>query len=273
MLKKLLKYEIKSSARILLPLYISLILFAVISNIFLKINDKKLFVNAISIISIMAYIFIIIAIFVLTLVVMIQRFYKNLLGNEGYLMFTLPVRTGNHIFSKLISSMMWIIAGVVVTISSIIIISFNGNTLGILKNGIIQLFSQINRVFGSNGYIYLAEFIITIFLILATNILMVYASIAMGHLVSKHRVLGAFGAYLGFYILSQFIISMILLLFHSLSLNERYSLGAIFSFIEPVYSNIILHYMFVFVMILNILFAGAYYCITSLILTKRLNLE
>jgi DNA polymerase-3 subunit beta len=209
MLGKLLKYEIKSTARIFLPLYVSLVLLAVISNIFFKINNNELFMNIISVISTSAYVFIIIAIFVLTLLVMIQRFYKNLLGDEGYLMFTLPVKTGEHIVSKLLTSMMWVITSTIVTIVSVLIISYNENTFASLQNAISQVFSEISRVFGINGYAYLIEFFIFLLMVLATNILMIYASIAVGQLVSKHKVLGAFGAYLGFYILSQIIISRI----------------------------------------------------------------
>ena len=57
MLGKLLKYEIKSTARIFLPLYVSLVLLAVISNIFFKINNNELFMNIISVISTSAYVY------------------------------------------------------------------------------------------------------------------------------------------------------------------------------------------------------------------------
>lgn len=272
MLGKLLKYEIKSTARIFLPLYVSLVLLAVISNIFFKINNNELFMNIISVISTSAYVFIIIAIFVLTLLVMIQRFYKNLLGDEGYLMFTLPVKTGEHIVSKLLTSMMWVITSTIVTIVSVIIISYNKNTFASLQNAFSQMFSEINRVFGINGYAYLIEFFIFLLMVLATNILMIYASIAVGQLVSKHKVLGAFGAYLGFYMLSQIIISIIFVSYYSIrSSGNLNSFEIIINNIAQ--SNTIPHFVFVGIMLLNLFFAGAYYIITNLILSKKLNLE
>lgn len=42
------------------------------------------------------------AAFVLTLIIQIQRFSKNLLGDEGYLMFTLPASVSQHITAKLV---------------------------------------------------------------------------------------------------------------------------------------------------------------------------
>lgn len=41
-----------------------------------------------------------VALFVLTMIVIIQRFYKGLLCDEGYLMFTLPVKPWQLIATK-----------------------------------------------------------------------------------------------------------------------------------------------------------------------------
>ena len=49
------------------------------------------------------------AIAVLCFVSTVQRFYKNLLGREGYLMHTLPVTETQLILSKLLTSMVWVL--------------------------------------------------------------------------------------------------------------------------------------------------------------------
>ena len=56
--------------------------------------------NVPHIISIALVSMLIAAAFVITLILTIQRFYKNLLTDEGYLMFTLPVSTGRLIWSQ-----------------------------------------------------------------------------------------------------------------------------------------------------------------------------
>ena len=43
----------------------------------------------------------------LTLVLMVYRFYKNLMTDEGYLMFTLPVSRSQLIWSKLMVALAW----------------------------------------------------------------------------------------------------------------------------------------------------------------------
>ena len=106
MLGKLTKYEIKATARIFLPLYAGLLLFALINKVFIEINLLQTKMAFLSAISGMIYFFIIVATFIITLVVMIQRFYKNLLSDEGYLMFTIPVTPSKHIISKMIVSIL-----------------------------------------------------------------------------------------------------------------------------------------------------------------------
>ena len=56
----------------------------------------------------MLYMGVMMAAFVVTAVILIQRFYKNLLGSEGYLMFTLPVTVTQHLLSKTIIAVVMI---------------------------------------------------------------------------------------------------------------------------------------------------------------------
>ena len=68
-----------------------------------------------------AYFAIGVAIGVVCIVTIIQRFTKNLLGREGYLMHTLPVHPEQLVASKLISSMVWVICSGVVGILSVLL--------------------------------------------------------------------------------------------------------------------------------------------------------
>ena len=56
---------------------------------------------------------------VMSLVVMIQRFYKNVLGDEGYLTLTLPVNVHEILWSKLIVSFVWFLATGLIAIASV----------------------------------------------------------------------------------------------------------------------------------------------------------
>ena len=59
---------------------------------------------------------------VTTLVLIAVRFYKNLLGDEGYLMFTLPVKSWQLITSKLLTSLVWMVGSVLVLFASFFIL-------------------------------------------------------------------------------------------------------------------------------------------------------
>ena len=114
MLNKLLKYEIKATARLFLPLYATILIFAAINLFFLAAPDAN--ENSISFyelavgIGMIVYVILMTGLVVMTLFVLVQRFYKNLLSDEGYLMFTLPVKSWSHILSKLMIAMLWTIA-------------------------------------------------------------------------------------------------------------------------------------------------------------------
>ena len=82
MFHKLLKYEFIAVGRELLPVYLMMIAAAILTNIFMPI--KAVISSAFALI----FLAITVGAMVVTLVTTINRFQKNLLGDEGYLMFT-----------------------------------------------------------------------------------------------------------------------------------------------------------------------------------------
>jgi type IV secretory pathway VirB3-like protein len=88
MLGKLLKYEFKATSRIFLPMFGALLIVAAFSRLFMSLSF-----DVPSVIGVTVSVIMIIGIIVMTFLLTIQRFNKNLLGSEGYLMFTLPVST------------------------------------------------------------------------------------------------------------------------------------------------------------------------------------
>ena len=102
MLTKLLKHEFRATARIMGPLYLVLLAVALGFNFSARLMDSGNFVlNMLAALVVMAYVVAITAVFIVAFILMLQRFYKNLLGDEGYLMFTLPVTPAQHITAKL----------------------------------------------------------------------------------------------------------------------------------------------------------------------------
>ena len=100
MFGKLMKYEMKSLTRGLLPLYGAILAVAVINRVLMGISfDDR---NGLPvIIAMMVYFGLCVAVGVVTIMAVVQRFYKGLLCDEGYLMHTLPVRPVELVLSKL----------------------------------------------------------------------------------------------------------------------------------------------------------------------------
>ena len=117
MLGKLLKYEIKHSARYTAAIYLATLSFAAISVIALLLNSTWLGVMSCFMLYIAGF-----ASVIVTLVSVIKNFYDTLYGKQGYLTFTLPVKCSTILLSKLIVSVLWIIVGFLVMAATFFVI-------------------------------------------------------------------------------------------------------------------------------------------------------
>lgn len=112
MLTKLLQYEGKTTARVLLPIGGGVAVFSLMTGIMNFLLDRPNMPNLVDglrglvvVVAVLAIMFSIAA----CIFVNIQRFYK-LLGEQGYLMFSLPVPVWQHIAAKLICAVLWGVA-------------------------------------------------------------------------------------------------------------------------------------------------------------------
>ena len=103
MLTKLLKYEFKATARTYGGIYLALLAAAGLIGFSLR-GDRVAAQSHVFEIGVTIYSLLVMALVIVTIVTVIQRFTKNLLGREGYLMHTLPVTEAQLVGSKLISS-------------------------------------------------------------------------------------------------------------------------------------------------------------------------
>ncbi|SHI31360.1 hypothetical protein [Desulfosporosinus lacus] len=266
MLSKLLKYEIKATGRIFLPLFLALLTFAGITRFIYSIGPEKWDTPAS--ISMAIYIIIMVGMFVMTFIMMIQRFYKNLLSDEGYLMLTLPVKPWKHIFSKLLVSMLWMLTSVIVALMSIFIITLEKGDITKIAVGLASFYDQAFAHLGASMYLFSFEIIIGLLITLASGILILYASIALGHLFSKHKMLASFGAFIVLSTLSQILFKFISLVpgmdyFANIHISSNDFIG--------------MQHAIQWAMALGIIYTGllcaAYFAVTNFILSKRLNLE
>lgn len=265
MLNKLLKYEIKATARIFLPLYAVLLVYAAIHKVISLLSPQK--IEAPQAISMFIYIMLIVTIFVVTFVVMIQRFYKNLLSDEGYLMFTLPTKPWKHIVSKLLVSMMWTAVSVIVAFMSVSIVAFDKIFTANFVQSLIQAFTEAYNYLGVSIALYIVEFLLAGIVGLASSVLLIYASIAVGQLFNRHRILASLGAFIALNTVTQ-ILATIVYTIPSYKWFRADNLEANFHTVEPLF-----HLFIWFSIIFFGLISAGYFFFINYILSKRLNLE
>lgn len=128
MLSKLLKYEFRATGRIMLPVYALLLVTAGGTSVTGSLMGRYPESTVLSIFRTLfmtLFAFTTFGVLLLTLVLMVYRFYKNLMTDEGYLMFTLPVTTGQLIWSKMIVSAVWLLATAAMDVLSMFISVFD----------------------------------------------------------------------------------------------------------------------------------------------------
>ncbi|ACL76265.1 ABC transporter permease [Ruminiclostridium cellulolyticum] len=146
MLGKLLKYEVKDTSRII-PFFYAIT--AVLAG--LSLLSGKLELGWFKVTSSVLLLLVGIAVFVVTLVVICMRFYKNLYSNEGYLSFTLPLKPHLHLISKAIVSFIWMILSVLICLGAFYVALYGLGVDGEIWSSVLD---EIER-YGMGNYIYL----------------------------------------------------------------------------------------------------------------------
>ena len=177
MLKQLLKYEFKATGRTYGGLYLALVALAVLSGFSLRSSSKDDFASLL----LFAYMVVAVAVAVVSVMTIVTRFTRNLLGREGYLMHTLPVTESQLILSKLISSVVWMLCSSIVGIFSfaamLLALSLNSAALQQLPElwqKVVEIFREIFRMTGSSGWLWLIFETLNGLVALVSSILCIY---------------------------------------------------------------------------------------------------
>lgn len=253
MLGKLLKYEFKSTGRLLLPIYLLMIVAALIAGLTLSPTGDTS--GTVSGILTLIYTGLVIASIVMTLVITIQRFSNNLLTDEGYLMFTLPVNTANLILSKLITAVCWFIVGTLAGMISAFALSIR--MVNYININIIQDIINSLQYITAHDVLLIIQVLVTFLLTYAIFILVIYTSLSVGQLpfAGKHRKGASLGAFFGIYIIYMIISTVF---------------GTIFDGMYYSLSEVTLNFIFIGI---ELLVTGIMFFATYFILDKHLNLE
>jgi len=198
MLGKLLKHEFRATGRLMLPALGAVLVLAVLANLsirFIQISNS-VFLTVLLGLVIAAFVIGVIAVSIMTIVLMVMRFYRNLLKDEGYLMHTLPVSVHELVWSKLIVSFVWftvtfLLIWLVVLLTVLI---QTGTDLGQLIAG-LPSWAEIRDFLAKAGlgmgdlWLLGGEMLLAAIVGGLYTCLHFYAAMALGHMFSKDKVL------------------------------------------------------------------------------------
>lgn len=274
MLRKLLKHEFRATGRVMLPMIAILLAASVAANLSLRylMDSRTWFFNMVGGLLLMALVAAIIGVCVVAFVLMIQRFYKNLLQDEGYVMLTLPVSIHQHIWSKLIVSSVWFIVTALAVILACCVTAFDLSIVKEILWGLGEIFQELRKVqayYAINGTAIAIELIVLTFLGLAAMCLQFYAALAAGHSLPGHKlawsVVWFFGLQFAFQTIGVGIIQLL----------DRAGFFDWGIFHPDIHLDAMagIHIGMGLLLLCTVAYGAIFYAITTFFLKKRLNLE
>ncbi len=191
MLRKLIKHELRATGRMMGPMLLIVLVAAVGGNIstYRLLETSNGVLNTLGIVLLSAFFIAILTSGVMAFALMVERFYKNLLRDEGYLTMTLPVSVHEHIWAKLLTSLIWWIAVLAVAAVSMLILVFSRNMMQEIGDILAQLhIADLNL---AQNLPHLVLFCVELALLLAVGgacvCLHFYAALAVGCSFTHHK--------------------------------------------------------------------------------------
>lgn len=274
MLRKLLKHEFRATSRIMLPLFGLLLLTAVGANFSVGglLESENSLLSAAGVVLVMGFCIAMAAVCLVAFALMVQRFYKNLLRDEGYVMLTLPVSIHQQIWSKLLVSTVWFAATVLLVILSCCVMAFNIEVLGEVWEGLKLVCRVIleENALGevASGALVCVEFLIICVLGAFSMCLKFYAAMAVGFSFPNRKVLFSVIAYIGMDIVQALLGGLVINVFNDSAFHY-----ALLGWGDTLSAAAGLHLSMWIVIAAEAVYAAVFYFVTVYFLKKRLNLE
>ena len=185
MLGKLVKYDFKATARIMLPVFVVMLSLSAIFALMIRLRVENGFIFSLmttALFTTMA------GSGIATVVCIANRFNQGLLKNEGYLSFALPVKTSTHIGAKLLNGVIWSVLETVAVGTSIFVIILITSS----SQEIVEVFRELLELFNlvdMDVIVALMKGLSIMACELISSICMIYAAFAVAHLFDKHKSL------------------------------------------------------------------------------------
>ena len=143
---------------------------------------------------------------IVTLVLLVYRFYRSFLSDEGYMTFSLPAGIHAQLGAKLISAAVWIVlTGILVVLSLLLTTSTLGEAIRLPWS---ELFARIYAESGIGAGSIIAivlEVLLAVVLGALVSCLIFYASMSLGFGFSNHKLLYSVLILIGIGVVTQIL--------------------------------------------------------------------
>lgn len=268
MLGKMLKHEWKATWRYLALLNAATLLFALIgwAGVIMKPEIPEYLV----LLYIVIYILFLSASAIITIILLVMRFYRNLFTDEGYLTNTLPVSACCKLNAKILNSFCWMCINALCIFISISLVLSRGFDTREFQEFCAEWIQLLKITTGMHSLHSAAAILVlqSIFGTLGT-ILMLFFSVSVGSCFRTRKILASVVTFLLTYVVLQTISSIFMMisgyftifpkLLHSDKLLTEFS---------PIYATLL-----AMGLLLNVVTSIIYYLACRHILSRRLNLS
>ena len=277
MLGRLIKYDLRALSRTLIPILCIIIIAGVIAGLLFGFGLRPIvasenqqpedalvssaMISITIMLSILLIAFVVGGASIAVQIIVMGRFYTNLLTNEGYLSFT------DHLVSKTLSGLIWYVLSAVAVLlagASFILVGFGMSGIGseiinaVDSIDIAGYFTQeLTEIFSGQILLIAIQLLLSPFY----SILFGYMCLTIGYKVShKHPILVAIGVYMGVSLLLSSVLSTVMTLTSINTTVNNSEVFEAFTYIGQMTSNS---------MIINIC-VSVVMCVASFLVTQRL---
>lgn len=222
MLGKLIKYEFKNTAKVMLTIYSFVAVIATLGTVAFALMDPDVstaFTDFVSTSLLILYGLSIFALFIVTYIYVCVHFYKTMYSDQGYLTHTLPVSPVTTFHVKLLVSFCWMMGALILLILSVFMLlmgathsNFFTDFSAELRAELIVEFNTVFSVYGLSFGEFWAFIGFSIVIGCISYLLMVYASMSIGQLFNQNKIGFSIVAGIAIYFIEQILNTALLLI-------------------------------------------------------------
>lgn len=230
MLGKLIKYEIKSTWKVIGALLLFMLVMTALAGLSFRTpmwshavtgTREAGFLDIMGVLAILTYLFSLIGVMWGTFIYIAVHFYRNMYSDQGYLTHTLPVSVHQLLGSKILVNGIWLFLvtlGMILSLIGLVaaimgaVIPAGENAWVILWEGRVDIFKSMDEAFRRSGINTPQYYVSLAFILLFgpfASAASIFGALTMGQLFTKHRVIIGILSYFAIGLLENILVVIV----------------------------------------------------------------